>query len=151
MVITVVGCIIFRQNYGPYEFLLLKRIPSKGGFWQYVVGGLEKTDKSILAAAYREVLEETGISSNKVIRYIEDICSFEFSNYYLTGEPTKIVKEFVFAFEVHKDIIISIDKNNSFEHEDYKWVSYEEAQSLFKWQENKDALAKLWCLLNKDH
>jgi 8-oxo-dGTP pyrophosphatase MutT (NUDIX family) len=151
MVKIAVGCIIFRQNYGSYEFLLLKRIPSKGGFWQYVVGGVERTDKSTLAAAYREVNEETGISSNKIIQVIENIHSFEFSNDYLTGKPAEIIKEHVFAFEVQNGTFVSIDKNTSFEHEDYEWASYEESQSLLKWQENKDAFAKLWVLLNKDH
>ena len=36
-----VQCIIFRKTNNSFEFLLLKRVPSKGGFWQSLTGGLE--------------------------------------------------------------------------------------------------------------
>ena len=42
-----------------WEYLLLKRVEDRGGFWQGVTGAPEKKEK-ILEAAKRELLEETG-------------------------------------------------------------------------------------------
>lgn len=66
-------CIVFRKKGEDYEFLLLRRIPQKGGFWQPVSGGLEESDASKLEAAYRELKEEAGIDKSQVLRVIEDV------------------------------------------------------------------------------
>ena len=42
-----------------WEFLLLKRVEERGGFWQGVTGAPERKEK-ILEAAKRELMEETG-------------------------------------------------------------------------------------------
>jgi dATP pyrophosphohydrolase len=34
--------IIFRRNGGVIEYLLLKRLPERNGFWQPVTGGMEE-------------------------------------------------------------------------------------------------------------
>ena len=34
--------IVFRKNHNQTEFLLLKRLPTRGGFWQPVTGGVEE-------------------------------------------------------------------------------------------------------------
>jgi 8-oxo-dGTP pyrophosphatase MutT (NUDIX family) len=53
---------VFRRRRGKVEFLLLRRSPSRSlaGVWQPVTGGIERGE-SVLAAAAREVLEETGM------------------------------------------------------------------------------------------
>jgi dihydroneopterin triphosphate diphosphatase len=142
--------IIFRKQNKDYEFLLLKRIPAKGGFWQPVSGGIETEDKSILDAAYREIKEEANISKNEVIRVLENVHYFEMDKHYLTGEPTPLKKEYVFGFEVSPTLKISLDKNIYQEHEEIKWVSLEEALKLLKWDNNKDAFKKLNELLNSN-
>lgn len=43
-----------------WEYLLLRRIASRGGFWQGVTGGLEEGE-DLVKAAERELLEETGL------------------------------------------------------------------------------------------
>jgi len=136
-------CIVFRKNKNKYEYLLLKRIPEKGGFWQPPCGGMEDTDKTKLDAAHREVFEETGISKGKILRVIENVHYFVMSKHYLTNEPMEPVEEFVLGFEVKSDAEIDIAKNNCAEHEEYRWVSFEEAIKLLKWENNKDAFRKL--------
>jgi len=143
----IAGCIVFRKNGNNYDFLLLKRIPEKGAFWQPVGGVVEKEDKDYLGAAYREVFEETGITKDKIIRVIENFYQFSFDAHYLTGEPIAPVDERVYAFEVKEDVKIVLDANTSFEHEKYEWVSCEEAIKMLKWQNNKDAFEKLKTLL----
>lgn len=43
-----------------WALLLLKRRPDQGGFWQGVSGRIEPFDRSLEAAARREIREETG-------------------------------------------------------------------------------------------
>jgi|GEM_PF-3303467 dihydroneopterin triphosphate diphosphatase len=63
--------------------------------------------------------------------------------HYLTQEPIEPIEEFVFAFEVESDTNVQIDNNISVEHDKFKWVTFEEAISLLKWGNNRDAFRKL--------
>jgi dihydroneopterin triphosphate diphosphatase len=142
-------CIIFRKKDDFFEFLLLKRIPEKGGFWQPISGGLETEDKSKLDGCYREIYEETGIQKDQIIKVISDVHHFVMDKHYLTKKPINPLEEFVFAFEIPEKIIICLDNNIYPEHNEYKWVSFEEAINLLKWDNNKDAFEKLYSMLKK--
>ena len=50
-----------RSTEKGWEYLMLKRVLERGGFWQGVTGGLE-LNETIPEAAKRELLEETGLS-----------------------------------------------------------------------------------------
>lgn len=145
-----IECIVFRKKGRIHEFLLLKRIPKKGGFWQPPCGGLEKEDGSKLEAAYREILEEANIHRESVIRVIEDVDVFEINKHYLTEEPIPTITEYVFGFEVDPNISISIQDNIYPEHERFEWVSFEKALNLLKWENNKAAFTKLKRLLGQE-
>lgn len=136
-------CFVFRKKNEDYEFLLLKRISEKGGFWQPPSGGMEISDGSFLETAVRELKEETSISKEKINQIIEKVYSFEINRHYLTGQQIDPIEEQVFGFEVSADIKISIDNNLEREHEDFIWVTFEDALKLLKWDNNKDALKKL--------
>ncbi len=140
--------IIFRRNKGNYEFLLLKRTEEKGGFWQPPSGGVESGDESILEAAYREVYEEISILKKDVIYVFENVHSFSIDKHYLTGESIPTIKEYVYAFEVNPQATISLDANVYVEHTEYKWVSYEEAMEMLKWDNNKEGFRILFNKLN---
>lgn len=130
-------CIIYRKSSSGYKFLLLKRLPEKGGFWQFVTGGLEDTDKDMLSGCFREIQEETGIREKDIIRKIEDVYFFQFRD-------EDIVRlEYVYGFEVKPEVKVNIEKNFVDEHSEYRWVEYEEALKLLKWNDNKTALKKL--------
>ncbi len=143
-------CIVFRKNDNIYEFLLLKRIQKKGGFWQPPCGGLEKEDNSKLEAAYRELLEETNITKENVIRVIEEVDVFEINKHYLTGKPIPTITEYVFGFEVNSSLSVSIHNNIYPEHEKFVWVPFDKALNLLKWENNKAAFKKLNQLLNQE-
>ena len=134
-----IEAIVFRKIRGKYEYLLLKRIESRGGFWQPVTGGLEKGEK-VAEAVLREVKEETGIT--RIQKVIENVYEFIL-------EESPDVTEFVFGLEVGPDEEIRLDKNIYEEHEDYKWCSYSEAMKLLKWPGNKKGLANLDRILEK--
>jgi len=138
----VILCVVFREIKNKYEFLLLKRIPELGGFWQPPGGGMESKDKSELECAFRELFEEAGINKNDIIRIIKNVHYYEINNHYLTGEKIETISEWVYAFQVRPGIKVSLDKNIEPEHEEYRWVSFRQALKLLKWNNNKDALRK---------
>lgn len=142
-------CIVFRRINGLIEYLLMKRIPGKGGFWQPPCGGLEDGDESNLAAAFRELKEEANIHRNDIIKVLEDVHEFSIDKHYLTREPIKPIKELVFGFEIKSESNISTKNNITPEHEEVRWVQFEDALKLLKWQNNKDAFMKVNNLLQK--
>jgi dATP pyrophosphohydrolase len=139
-----VNCILFRKKNGRYEFLLLKRTLERGGYWQQITGSVEITDASLKDAAYRELLEETGIGKECVIRVIENVHVFT----WIDGGETKT--EHVFCFEVVPDAKVRLDVNVCKEHDEYKWVAFEEALKQLKWDTNKDSFRKLQDILSGD-
>jgi len=142
-----IECVVFRKKNNNYEFLLLKRVPKKGGFWQPPCGRLEKNDKSKLDTAYRELLEEANISREKILKIIKNIHHFVIENHYLTGKPIPPIQEYVYGFEVDPKVKVSLHSNICQEHEDFKWVPFKKALKLLKWGNNKTALIKLNSLL----
>lgn len=146
-----VECIVFRKKE-QIEFLLLKRIPKKGSFWQPPCGGVEPNDNSLLEAAYREIEEETGIKKDNIIKVIEDVYQFTMNNDYLTGEESPPLKEFVLGFEVTPDVDVILDNNIYVEHDEFKWVPFEKAIEMLKWDDNKEAfkaLNKILCNISQ--
>ncbi len=134
-----VEAILFRFINGSCEYLLLKRIDRRGGFWQPVTGGLEEGEE-LPDAVVREVKEETGIT--KLKRIIPGIYQFTF------GEKP-FLKEYVFGAEINPSERIVFDKNVYEEHDNYRWCSYKEALQLLKWPGNKKGLTNLHTILKK--
>lgn len=54
-----------RFKDGDWEYLLLKRTPSRDGFWQGVSGSVEKGE-DLAEAAMQELQEETGFTPIKL-------------------------------------------------------------------------------------
>jgi len=129
-----VEAIIFRKNGNKTEYLLLKRVPEKNGFWQPVTGGLEEGETRT-EALFREIKEETGIKNP--IRVIEGLYYFEFSD-------PNLNQEYVYGVEVSPTEELVLDGE---EHSEYRWCSFQEALQLLSWKENKEALKKLNTIL----
>lgn len=145
---TQLQCIVFRKKENQFEFLVMKRIPKKGGFWQPPCGGMEKEDASLIDAAFRELKEEAAITKNDVIKVIENVHYFEVDKHYLTGEPIPTIKEYVFGMEVNHNFEVNMESNIYPEHEEFRWVSITKALELLKWEDNKEGFRKLNLLLN---
>lgn len=127
-----IEAIIFRKNGRTTEYLLLKRTPERNGFWQPVTGGVEEGETRA-EALRREIREETGVRS--LLRVIDDLYYFEFSD-------PNLSEEYVYGVEISCSEDVVLDRE---EHSDYRWCSYEDAQQLLTWKENKEALR----ILNK--
>jgi len=130
--------ILFKRSNGKIQYLIAKRTPIHGGFWQPITGGLEEGETRI-EALKREIREETGIKN--IGRIIEDVDYFEFSNVQMS---THLIKAYVYGVEIFPNEKIVIDER---EHCEFKWCSFQEALRLMKWKEEKEALKKLKELL----
>ena len=123
-----------RTSTGQALFLMMKRNPRKGGFWQPITGAVE-VGETPDQAAFREIAEETSITD--VLRLIDTGYAFQFVD---NGRQHD---ECVFGAEVPENIKIILSP----EHTEYIWVTKEEALDRYlKYPGNKaglEALAKL--------
>ena len=123
---------------GEFEYALLKRADQ--GYWQAVAGGGEQGE-SIIQAARRETLEETGISPEATfipLQTVEPIPVTEFRDSHLWGEETYVIPQYCFGV-----LVSSREITISHEHTRYGWFAFSEAYSLLKFDGNRTALWEL--------
>ncbi len=121
-----------------FEYALLKR--SDAGWWQAIAGGGED-DETPLEAARRETREEAGISSRAhflQLDTVEPMRVTEFRDSHLWGEHVYVIPQYCFGVLV-PDGRITLSR----EHTDYKWLKYDEAYNLLKYDGNRTALWEL--------
>lgn len=128
------------------QFCLFRR--SDINIWQFVAGGGEDSDESILISAKREAKEEANIDFSNHYIQLDTVSSIPancFENAReLWGEDCYVVPEYSFGVRLKsKEIILSK------EHSEYEWCSYEEAFELLKYDSNKTALWELNCRIKK--
>jgi 8-oxo-dGTP pyrophosphatase MutT (NUDIX family) len=124
------------------EYLLLKRIAARGGFWQGVTGAVEVGETSD-QAAQREVWEETGYQ--RFIRFQSLDCRYQYPLDrpkwgHLYAPEVEVIDEECFGAEV------SLDQGepvlDSSEHDEYRWLEAQQALALLTWPENQRALRR---------
>ncbi len=123
---------VFDPELPGYQFLLLLTNQERGGFWQPVTGKVEPGDLNLEFSARRELKEETGISTTEDFSKM-DPCVFEF-----TKKETRF-REHIFAVAVVEGARVLL----SGEHQDSRWCSYSEAQSLIEYDSNRFCLSRL--------
>ena len=134
-------CVWITSAYqGKRHYLLLKRSPDAGGFWQGVTGAPYPTE-SLSEAAAREVLEETAITCPHApcpigVRYKFPV-SPEWKKSY-RPEVLQIVEE-VFRVELPA----KSQPELSTEHVEWKWVDAATAVPMLRWPNNVAALRVL--------
>ena len=116
------------------HFLLLKMNESRGFFWQNVTGGVEK-DEDFEDAAIREVIEETAITDEQILRLCSSTMEFSFHDQW--GND---VIEKVFFLQTKDKWNVKIDPN---EHCEFKWLSEDEiGPTSVHYSSNYEALNK---------
>lgn len=123
----------YKINNSEPEFLLLKRNPQKGSFWQVVTGGI-KSHQSLTEAALTELAEELSLDSK-----VENLMRSDFSFYYVGSEGYEL-NEYVFGYRLNEGEEVTL----SDEHVESKFVNIEEAISLLKYESNKKALRSIY-------
>lgn len=128
----VVQANIYRRTpSGDIEFLILKRVPADGGFWQPMTGHTDPSENHEQALR-RELQEEANLSefvavSDKLAEYFYD----------LRGESGR---DSVYAVEVPHDSVVRLNPD---EHEAYHWLQLEEALTYLKYDANKEAMQRV--------
>lgn len=119
-------------------FAIFKR--KTAGYWQGIAGGGEDNETP-LQGAKRESLEEAGISSEFKFISLDSITTMPVEHVvgeFLWGENKYVIPEYSFGVEVPE---MDIELSN--EHSEFKWVHYEEAMKMLKWDSNKNAVWEL--------
>ena len=123
------GIVLFRNNSGKNEFLLLN-YPQ--GHWDFVKGKIEQNE-TLYEAAIRETREETGITNIEFIDGFEESVEYDF----------RFKKE-----NIHKKVIFFLAKTDekniklSHEHNDYLWLEYSDALKKTTFENAKNVLTK---------
>lgn len=124
----------YRQAGSKIELLQLHRCQKDDLYaatWQPVYGAANK-DESAVAAARRELLEETGISPSSMFM-LEHLESFFFR------PSNSILLLPVFAAEIEAGEEIVLDD----EHDDFRWINEDEINEKFIWRSQRIALQVL--------
>lgn len=130
----------YKNEDNKIEYAIFRRVEESGGFWQAISGGGEDNE-TFMEAAKRESWEEAQIPRDSDFTVLDSIITIPVVNIvgkFLWGNDVYVVKEYCFSVEVKsKEIELSS------EHQEYKWVSYEEAIKMLKWDSNRNALWEL--------
>ena len=134
----------YRIVDGTPLFCIFRR--ADGSYWQFIAGGGENGETPI-EAAKRETIEEIGVKPNNIkqltcIAYVPAEVIAE-SRRQHWDKNTYVIPEYSFAFECDLEPLLSN------EHTEYKWLTYDEARKLLKWDSNKVAMYEIKCILEK--
>ena len=131
---TSAGAIVFRENNGSRLYLLLN-YPS--GHWDFVKGKMEEGE-SPHQTVIREAKEETGIEDLDLFSEYEEEIRYDFQ-----FEGELIHKKVIFFLAKTKTEKITI----SHEHQDFVWLSYEDAMKKTTYENARSILSKAEKLL----
>jgi dihydroneopterin triphosphate diphosphatase len=134
----------FRRAKAGLEFAVLKR--SDTGTWQFTSGGGEDSETPIQAAE-RETWEEIGIKVEGKLLALDSMTSIPKDCFHVEqpwASKLYVVPEYSFAVDVGSAEIVL-----SKEHTELRWVAYDEARALLKWDSNRTALWEVTDRLKK--
>ena len=128
----------FRErDGGGYEFAVFHR--ADASMWQFIAGGAEEGETAE-EAARREAGEEAGIAGGTRFCRLESRASVPRTAFSTEHWPKDllVVPEFSFAVEVsYRELELS------HEHDEVRWLSFEDATRLLTWDSNRVALWEL--------
>lgn len=129
--------VMFAIVEGEPSFLILKRSPNEGGYWQPLTGSVEENETE-LDCLRRELEEEVGIQASTVD--ITDVLhTFDWSY------EDVIYNEFVRGVQISRNADIVLSE----EHSEYMWCDLNEALQSLKHESNKEGFKKVSELHNK--
>jgi 8-oxo-dGTP pyrophosphatase MutT (NUDIX family) len=132
------GCVLFQIDKGVIHYLLLRY---GLGHWGFPKGIIEVGEEE-QEAAIREVQEETGIS--KIVL----IDNFKEKIHYFYKRQGNIIQKEVIYFLAQSN---QNDVTLSFEHSEYKWLSFEDALKQLSFENAKTVLKKAHQTISMKH
>jgi len=130
-----VGAVIFRRaNVGGKQKILylILHYHIHDNYWEFPRGGMEK-DENETQTALREIREETGLKETD----LKFVGGFRAAmHYFYTLEGTRRSKDAVYFLAESKTDVIKL----SAEHIEFKWLDYDEALKMFKFENARDML-----------
>ncbi len=130
-----VQVVIAHRERGKTEYLLIRRVPETGGFWQPVTGTIDGGESPVNAAR-REVIEETGIIADPID--LDYVHAFIIDPMLLKEGMVSPVFSREHSFAVrssHRDVRLE-----PAEHEAFEWLGYRQARDRLIWRGNLRAL-----------
>jgi 8-oxo-dGTP pyrophosphatase MutT (NUDIX family) len=137
---------VFVTRKGGAEVLILRRSAVQGGYWHVVAGGVEAGETPI-AAAERELSEETGLVATveagmEVVEYV-DLLTMAPAVKHADDDPSVgQAKVTCFCVAAPDEWEPTLD----WEHDDYRWCEPGEAFESIRWPGTRGALRKLLIL-----
>jgi dATP pyrophosphohydrolase len=116
------------------EFLVALRAPEGGGYWHTIAGKVEEGE-AFHAAAVRELWEETGLE----VEQLKPLGEFAYVRE--EWEPEPGIRCHVEAFIV--DVEPGWEPTLNDEHDEYRWLSRDDAAQLLFWPEPAQLLRAL--------
>lgn len=132
---------LYRKNIGNfYEYAIFQRSENEL-WWQGITGGVEEGE-SIEEAARREVSEEAGIQYEFPLYKLDNISClptylFKDEVQEEWGRDVVLIPMYFFAMAYDGEIKLS------YEHTDFKWLPYKEAEKLIYFHDQKIGLWEL--------
>lgn len=129
---------IIKENEVKYGMFLR----SDMNVWQFIAGGGED-DETPLEAAKREANEEANIPYDSCYYTLDTCCSisvdfFRMEDRKRWGNDCFVIPEHCFAVKMENE-----DITLSHEHLEFRWMSFEEARGLLRFDSNRTALGEL--------
>jgi len=124
---TSVGAVVINSQN---KILLI--FQRKAEYWEFPKGHMEAQEDELVTMD-REVKEETGIKSYELIKGFRHEINYVFER----DEDTVYKKVIFYLIRTDDPIQVCI------EHEQYKWVDYDEALRLVKYEEQREVLRSM--------
>ena len=126
-----------RTGQGPIEYAIFRR--RDGEYWQGIAGGGENAETP-LETARRETEEESGIAAGEfmALSSMATVPVTAVTGEFTWGKGIYVLPEHAFGVRVQDKRIVL-----SGEHTEYRWVDYDTAVPMLKYDSNRNALWEL--------